>query len=217
VSIARNIGAAAATGNSLLFLDADDTLDPGALKAFEDAGSSMADQVVLYGDVIDAMETGERLPRQPADFEGAGYLSARKIFDQGLIPPGAMLVQQSTARRAGLFASRFSYAADLDFWLRCAALVRFVRVRHPVLTYRVHTANMSRNTHVAMTENIDVLLGFQGWCAERGLHVLERQWTEIELLDRLHCPGAASDQPDRAIDPSPSQASRLGVSSQRCP
>jgi hypothetical protein len=50
-----------------------------------------------------------------------------------------------------------SYAADWDLWVRLAAVTEFLHVPRPLVKYRQHDLNMSRQVHVLEQDSIRLL------------------------------------------------------------
>jgi glycosyltransferase involved in cell wall biosynthesis len=184
VSSARNAGLDLAGGESVLFLDADDRLTPEALRVLLAVRPGAA---VVYGDVdyVDERTGDGRTARVPA-LAGAAPHPARHLFVHGGIPPSAFLIPAELARRVGGFDPRFSYAADLHFFLRCGSLSPFVRAPEVVLHYRQHDSNMSRQYRKAVADNVDARVAYQEWCQDNGLaSPLTTAWTRSRLLNRI--------------------------------
>jgi glycosyltransferase involved in cell wall biosynthesis len=159
VAAARNRGAAAAEGPLLAFLDADDVWLPAklerqvrALQASPEAG------VVLCGlSVTDAHLT----PTGMMNLDPSADLMARLILLDGLAMVGmsqAAVVRRERFDALGGFDIRFGTSADWHFLLRLLRQSSWAYVKEPLVLYRVHGDNMSRN--VEATEH-DMLLGFE--------------------------------------------------------
>lgn len=142
---ARNLGASAARGTWLAFLDADDTWLPRKLER----------QLALADDTIglvysDRYNTGSRgsLPEIQSDiqqmYEGRVFLD---LLLGNVITTSSVLIRRSIFDAIGGFSEDPSLppAEDWDLWLRFAAEHQ-VRVCHePLVGYRIHAASASQN------------------------------------------------------------------------
>ena len=97
-SEARNAGTAAANGGYLQYLDADDVLEPGTLKA------RLAALDVSGADV--ALAAWARWERQPSDEFRIGDVVRRGYYSGGLRPPVAASRARSSSSRSRMRASR---------------------------------------------------------------------------------------------------------------
>jgi len=129
---ARNIGATAAMGEMLVFLDADDVAGPGYLAAMYDS-LSRHDLVAARLDRA-SLNPGER---------GADWLGNEDDTGQpylGFLPAaagGTLGVRREIFERLGGFDAAFPPAEDIDFcWRAQLGGYRFVVARDAVLYYR---------------------------------------------------------------------------------
>jgi len=143
VSVARNRGAAAALAagaRALLFLDADDFLAPDALARLAAALAEAPHAVAASGGFAPVTEDGAPAGRARRAESGdvLARLLTRNLFANG----GQVLVQRSAALRVGGFRPELRFAEDWEYWVRLAALGRFVaaRGRAPVLFVRRRAA-----------------------------------------------------------------------------
>ena len=79
--------------------------------------------------------------------------------------PSTVIVERALLERVGGFDARFSQCADWELWLRLAQLTDFVGLEQPLVAYRTHGENMSRN--VALLEFDSVLLLEDAFCSRR--------------------------------------------------
>jgi GT2 family glycosyltransferase len=129
-------GFASATGELLGWLNSDDVLEPGALKAALDVFVASPDVVMVSGvclfiDRADRI-TGAMVP--PREATVAGLVQVRMNPAQ----PSTFFRADAYARAGGLDRS-LNLAMDVDLWIRLARTGRYVVLPDRVLSrYRVH-------------------------------------------------------------------------------
>jgi len=141
LSAARNTGFRLSEGEMVLFLDADDLLDPDAIEAGVSCLRSRAEVAFVFGR---PEVTGLPRPWVPPLVESDFY---RNLLERDIIwMPGLVLYRRQTFVEFGLFDRRFDGAEDYDLYLR-------VTRRRPIAhcpgmhgTYRRHDANMNSDS-----------------------------------------------------------------------
>jgi glycosyltransferase involved in cell wall biosynthesis len=162
VAAARNAGLAAAQGEYILFLDADDLLLPGSLHAL--AGSLDAHPAVdaVYGSWFYCDPAGGRAFIVRSPVRDGRVLPA--LFRGNIVhTPSAMMLRRRRLVEAGGFDDRLSFTTDWEMWLRLAVRgARFAAVPRPVAIYRVHAASMTRDLDRASRDVWSVLDRYLG-------------------------------------------------------
>jgi glycosyltransferase involved in cell wall biosynthesis len=147
VATARNRGAAEAGSDYVAFLDADDAWVPRKLERQLAAAAALPREglVICELELFDhatgavtgraAMEPGPDTLLDMVLFEGAQVVSCSSTA----------LLERALFQRLGGFDPRLSQSADWDFLARALLAGPVVSVPEPLVRYRVHGANMSRN------------------------------------------------------------------------
>lgn len=125
----RNAGLALARGEHLLCLDPDDRLLPGFLTRCLKALARTRADVAYTGYFEDSGD--ERREVEPPDY------SPLLLANQNILHT-ASLMRRAVYERGARYRSATAYE-DWDFWVQAAQLgARFVRVKGPLLVYRLH-------------------------------------------------------------------------------
>ncbi|MBK1871747.1 glycosyltransferase [Marinobacter sp. 1-3A] len=141
-TISRNQGIAAANGKYIAFLDSDDLWVPDKLELqipLFDEGVGL-----VYGGVELINESGETTGLDPCDPQIQG-----SIFPQLLVKNrmtgGSVVVLREALDKVGMFDPEFSAAENWDLWLRICKKYEVRLVNKPVVKYRLHQSNMSKD------------------------------------------------------------------------
>jgi glycosyltransferase involved in cell wall biosynthesis len=144
VSAARNTGAALATADWLMFLDADDRLRDGAVDRLLAAAAEAPQAGVVYGD-YDRIDAGGRLVGRRRLLSGrskpAGDVLERLLAGNFIVNGGIMLVRRAVFAGIGGFDETLRFCEDWHCWCRLAAVTPFHYLPAIVLDYRSHGGN----------------------------------------------------------------------------
>ena len=139
VATARNVGATAAHGAWVAFLDDDDLWAPDKLARQLEAAHQTGRTWVYTGEV--SMDERLRIldGRPPAPPEQV----LERLVRHNAVPAGAsnVVVQADTLARAGAFDIGLRNNEDWDLWIRLARLGPPAWVCHPLTAYRMHPAS----------------------------------------------------------------------------
>jgi len=155
LAAARNAGLAAAVGEFVLFLDADDRLLPEAIGRGVDELQGDRAAMMAAGTWRLIGEEGEPLPADPPRQPPQAFPA---LLESCFIStPAAVLYRRELFGQIGGFDPEVSASADYDLYLRTAA--RFPVRLHPhmVAEYRRHGANMTRDPELIMAAETTVL------------------------------------------------------------
>jgi glycosyltransferase involved in cell wall biosynthesis len=159
LAAARNAGARHATGDYLVFLDADDLLLPGKLSAQWQALQARPDCAAVYSDGWLATSEGRRLHRfsdefTPGLFSHDGAARLRRLLLRGQPPPvHCVMLRRAAMLEVGLFDESYSAREDLEFWLRFSAVHAVAYLPGELVVYVVREDSMSRSSERMQTQS----------------------------------------------------------------
>jgi GT2 family glycosyltransferase len=143
---ARNRALELASGEFIVFLDADDLLLPGALASNAGLLDAHPSDGVVYGDGFFCDATGRPVERFSTYCPGEprGDVWETLIITPFLCAPCALMTRRSAISQRELhFDESLTIGEDWDFFIRLAEHSAFVRNPAPVCKYRIHGANVS--------------------------------------------------------------------------
>jgi glycosyltransferase involved in cell wall biosynthesis len=144
VSSARNLGARHASGDWLVFLDADDRLRPGAVATLLAAARRAPRAVLVYGDYNTIDSEGRQIGRREllkGRRKPSGDVLTRLTSGNFIVNGGIALTRAEAFRAVGGFDVSLRYCEDWHCWCRLAAIGEFAFVPKLMLDYRLHTGN----------------------------------------------------------------------------
>jgi glycosyltransferase involved in cell wall biosynthesis len=156
VAVARNRGIAESTGRYIAFLDADDTWLPRKLERQIEAIRQSSRHRACYS----------AFTRVDANLSPLGISHSQRVGTalEDLLTRGnvigsicTLLCERSLFRCVGGFDPALSQCADWDMWVRLAAQTEFLYLDEPLVTYRQHETNMSRNAPLLEHDSLQVL------------------------------------------------------------
>lgn len=143
---ARNLGAAAATGGVLAWLDADDRWEPrhcevllGLLERFPEAGCAFG-AARLFGAREGVWRPHHRMP------ESEPFNAFWPSFRRTIVPQMAAITRKPAFEAIGGYDPAAPVGVeDYDLWVRLARCVPFVCTQAVTSNYRWHEGQLSRN------------------------------------------------------------------------
>jgi len=156
VSAARNAGLAAALGELIVFLDADDELLPGALQ-LEAAALAATPNLAAVVTRCEAMdESGTPITVVHHEIDRAnlyrGWLASNFVWT-----PGAAMFRRAALVAIGGFADDLGPAADYALYLRLARDNRIALIDGSAVRYRQHGASMSRDPALMLRATLEAV------------------------------------------------------------
>ena len=146
---ARNAGFSEASGDLVLFLDADDVMTPGSIELLYKAMKDGADAVFakaedFISEELSIEEAAQLAPRGDAYFGGLA---------------GCALIRKEVFDRIGLFDAALSSGETVDWMLRLQGSgAKIVRLDSVTLKRRLHLSNTSRVSKEQEMKNYAKLL-----------------------------------------------------------
>jgi glycosyltransferase involved in cell wall biosynthesis len=155
VSVARNRGISESLGRYVAFLDADDTWLPQKLErqmeALAESKSARASNTAYFMTRSDL--TPIEVRRNPSE----GSVLADLLLRGTIVFISTVVCERSVLDLTGGFDPALSQCADWDMWIRVAAHTDFLGVGEPLVNYRQHDSNMSRNAPLLERDSVRVL------------------------------------------------------------
>ena len=148
---ARNAGVAAADGQWIALLDADDWWLPEKVERTLDALSHAPEAAIAYtGRLVCDDRTGQQRQAPLVRQQGHAY---HGLLAGNCMPTSSAMVQHEAWDRAGGMASDLMTCEDWDLWLRVAREEPVVCVPEPLCVYRLHVGGISQSGVSRMRED----------------------------------------------------------------
>jgi len=148
VSAARNTGIKTCRGEYIAFLDSDDEWLPGKLdKQIKVLQSESSEVGVVHSDLLYIDENGKNMNKLRNPKKG-GYIYEDLLGKNCVGPPSTLLIKKECFNRVGLFDNLLNAQEDWDMYIRIAKYYKFTFIKIPLVKYRKHPSQISRNLEV---------------------------------------------------------------------
>jgi len=159
---ARNKGIAAANGEFIAFLDADDVWLPGKISSQVEYMRTHADTAVVYGVFSRWLSNPDgSFGSQPLPCDGdseialvtahSGWIYTKLLFDN-IVHIITAMVRRSVVDRLGGFDETLATGEDYDFWLRMSRHFRADKLNRVLACYRIHASSITKVPRAANNE-----------------------------------------------------------------
>ena len=150
ISVARNTGIKMAKGKYIALLDSDDEWLPEKLdKQIKVFKSEFPEVGVVYSNALYIDESGKNMNRKLRNSKKAeGYIYEDLLGKSCVGSPSSFLIKKECFNRVGLFDDLLSGQEDWDMWIRIAKYYRFALIKIPLVKYRLHFNQISKNLRV---------------------------------------------------------------------
>jgi GT2 family glycosyltransferase len=165
VSAARNRGAAAATGEFVVFLDADDRLLPHGLEANVDAFAERPEVALVSGWYRHLTPTGEPVPwsSPPLTPPERNHYVAFLESSYYIACPAQAMFRRDMLLAANGFDESYTAAEDYELYLRMAREHPISLHSVPVAEYRRHPEGVSTDSALVLESELAVLRAQRTW------------------------------------------------------
>lgn len=145
ISASRNAGLARATGDFVIFLDADDALRPNAVEEGLRAMDANPGAGLVYGGYVLCDE--HLAPIGEPTVVRAGPRAFNQLLKENIVRmQGAVMYDRVVVQALGGFDEDFALCEDYELYLRVARNHRIASHPHLIADYRRHGDNVSRDS-----------------------------------------------------------------------
>jgi glycosyltransferase involved in cell wall biosynthesis len=139
---ARNLGASAAVGDYLVFLDGDDLLSPWALNTYKALISASQAKILLSRLFFFEGTPPPKTVQTPGEITFVEYENLIQKDRMHRASASAMVINRATFQKAGGWTEGLFHLDDLDMMMKLGVSGRCVQILSPPTTcYRVHQGN----------------------------------------------------------------------------
>lgn len=153
---ALNVGINHALGRYIAWLSADDLFLPNKLQLQLAAMRRRPDAGLCYTDWYVIDKDGRITGRMGSPTLPTREAAVEALLQGCCINGSTVLILRAALARTGLFNEAYRQAHDYDLWLRMARYFPFVHVPRPLIKYRWHDRNLSKEPD-ALAYNAEIL------------------------------------------------------------
>lgn len=160
ISAARNTGIRASLGKYIALLDSDDEWLPEKLDKQVDVLQNKSSEVgVVCSWSYNIDEKGSYISKRCLPKKG-GYIYEDLLSTNPISVP-TVLIRKECFNRVGLFDDLLNTQQDWDMWIRISKYYRFVLIKIPLVKYRLHSNQISRNLELKIITANRILVKYK--------------------------------------------------------
>lgn len=143
-STARNIGIANSEGEYIAFLDADDLWRPSKLTKQVERLDNLPQVGLVHCWTEFTNAQGDKTGKVMTSY-GEGTVWKEMVLYNLLRCGSTPMIRRTCFESLGVFDTALKYAEDWDMWIRIASQYEFSIINEPLVFYREHEDNKSKN------------------------------------------------------------------------
>ncbi len=183
---ARNTGIAHAKGEYIAFLDSDDLWEPSKLEKQVYCLENNPDIGLVYAWISSIDANGNSRGKIYANhIEGNVW---EKLIEENIVRScSAAMLRRECFEKLGVFDTNLKFAEDWEMWIRIATSYSFAVIKEPLVCYRHHPNNKSRN-YIKTIDNFRLIIekSFESVPFEL-LYLRNKSYSRVNLVFAWKC------------------------------
>ncbi len=181
LSVARNKGITASTGEIIALLDADDLWEPQHLQSLFEL-SQRFPEAKLYGTAyVELFSDANRVPPKINLKTAKPQLLIPDFFEaslfQPIVPPSSFAFQKDIVDTIGGFDSQITYFEDVDFYIRAHLKYKMAYTTLATMQYRFESENQVTHSNLHRQRIADLSKYLENHPHHKSLHkYIHRHW-----------------------------------------